>query len=443
MPGRLVDHRGIAGYAPPIAPSLPSFFLVRQAVRGPKVDDVAARVNETLSSLDLSQKVRPGDRVAVTAGSRGIANVATAIAATVAHLRALGAEPFVVPAMGSHGGGTAEGQVELLESYGITEATCGCPIVASMDTVTLGESKLGFPMLFDRVASEADHVVLVNRVKTHTMFTGPVESGLAKMAMIGLGKQAGAAVYHQAIVEHGWTAVIDDVVPVVLEKGKVLAGVALVERGDEETARVEALPAEAILSDEPALLADSRRWMATLPFTDIDLLLVDEIGKNISGAGLDPTVVGRKDSLHMADPARDLRVRFIAARNLSEDTHGNAIGVGIAEFCRSRLLRGMDVEATRLNAFTAGDIAPAMASLDFETDVEIIDIALSMIGLRAPDEARVIWMRSTLAVDVVACSEALGDEADLRDDIEVLTSPAPLPFDGEGNLPDFLPRSGW
>ncbi len=416
---------------------------MRQAVRGPKVDDVAARVTETLSSLDLGRKVRPGDRVAVTAGSRGIANVATAIAATVAHLRALGAEPLVVPAMGSHGGGTAEGQVELLASYGITEATCGCPIVASMDTVSLGESKLGFPMLFDRVASEADHVVLVNRVKTHTMFTGPVESGLAKMAMIGLGKQAGAAIYHQAIVEHGWTTVIDDVVPVVLEKGKILAGVALVERGDEETARVEALPAEAILTDEPALLADSRRWMATLPFTDIDLLLVDEIGKNISGAGLDPTVVGRKDSLHMADPGRDLRVRFIAARNLSEDTHGNAIGVGIAEFCRSRLLRGMDVEATRLNAFTAGDIAPAMASLDFETDVEIVDTALSMIGLRAPHEARAIWMRNTLAVDVVACSDALRDEADLRDDIEVLTSPAPLPFDAEGNLPDFLPRSGW
>ena len=416
---------------------------MRQAVRGPKVDDVAARVNETLSSLDLGQKVRPGDRVAVTAGSRGIANVATAIAATVAHLRALGAEPFVVPAMGSHGGGTAEGQVELLESYGITEATCGCPIVASMDTVTLGESKLGFPMLFDRVASEADHVVLVNRVKTHTMFTGPVESGLAKMAMIGLGKQAGAAVYHQAIVEHGWTAVIDDVVPVVLEKGKVLAGVALVERGDEETARVEALHAEAILTDEPALLADSRRWMATLPFTDIDLLLVDEIGKNISGAGLDPSVVGRKDSLHMADPGRDLRVRFIAARNLSEDTHGNAIGVGIAEFCRSRLLRGMDVEATRLNAFTAGDIAPAMASLDFETDAEIVDIG-------ALDDRAARPARGQSHLDAQHARgrrrrlfrSALRDEADLRDDIEVLTSPAPLPFDGEGNLPDFLPRVG-
>ncbi len=416
---------------------------MRQAVRGPKVDDVAARVNETLSSLDLGQKVRPGDRVAVTAGSRGIANVATAIAATVAHLRALGAEPFVVPAMGSHGGGTAEGQVELLESYGITEATCGCPIVASMDTVTLGESKLGFPMLFDRVASEADHVVARESGEDPHDVHGP---GRERACEDGddRARQAGGCGrlppgHRRARLDGGDRRRRAG----RAREGEGPRGVALVERGDEETARVEALPAEAILTDEPALLADSRRWMATLPFTDIDLLLVDEIGKNISGAGLDPTVVGRKDSLHMADPARDLRVRFIAARNLSEDTHGNAIGVGIAEFCRSRLLRGMDVEATRLNAFTAGDIAPAMASLDFETDVEIVDTALSMIGLRAPHEARVIWMRSTLAVDVVACSEALRDEAELRDDIEVLTSPAPLPFDGEGNLPDFLPRSGW
>ena len=231
--------------------------------------------------------------------------------------------------MGSHGGGTAEGQVEMLATFGITEESCGCPIDARMDVVTLAESKLGFPVLYSKAAAEADHVIVVNRVKTHTMFTGPVESGLTKMAMIGLGKLEGATLYHRAMFEHGWMDVIDDVLPRVIDKGGVLAGVGLVERGDEQTARIEAILGEGIRDREPELLVDSQRWMATIPFTDIDLLLLDEIGKNISGTGLDPTVVGRKDALHHVDVARDLRVRHIAARNLTEETHGNAVGVGL------------------------------------------------------------------------------------------------------------------
>ncbi len=412
-------------------------------MRGPIVTDVAARVHEALSALGLGTRVKPGDRVAVTAGSRGIANIAVAVAATVEHMRTLGAEPFIVPAMGSHGGGTPEGQTELLASFGITPESCGCPIDARMDVVTLAESKLGFPILYSRAASEADHVVVVNRVKTHTMFTGPVESGLAKMATIGLGKLEGAALYHRAMFELGWMDVIDDVMPVVIEKGNILAGLALIERGDEQTARVEAISAESMRDVEPELLADSNRWMATLPFTDVDLLLIDQIGKNISGTGLDPTVVGRKDALHVADPARDLRVRYIAARNLTEETHGNAVGVGFAEFCRSRILREMDVAVTRLNALTAGDVPAAMLPVDYETDGEIIDAVLPLIGLRSPAQGRVLWIRSTLDLDVVACSEALLEEAELRDDIDVLSGLMAMPIDGAGNLPDLLPVTGW
>ena len=404
---------------------------------------MAGRVDDALSSLDLGSRVGSGDRVAVTAGSRGIANIAVAVKATVDHLRRLGAAPFIVPAMGSHGGGTAQGQTDLLASFGITEDFCGCPIDARMDVVTLADSKLGFPILYATAAAEADHVVVVNRVKTHTMFTGPVESGLAKMATIGLGKLEGAALYHRAMFELGWMDVINDAMPIVVERGNLLAGVALVERGDEQTARVEAIAGERILDVEPDLLVDSLRWMATIPFTDIDLLLIDKIGKNISGTGLDPTVVGRKDALHHADPARDLRVRYIAARGLTEETHGNAVGIGLAEFCRSRILREMDVAVTRLNALTAGDVPAAMMPVDFETDAEILDASLALIGLRSPSQARVIWMRSTLEVDLIACSEALLEEAELRDDIEVMSRLMAMPIAEDGNLPDLLPREGW
>ncbi len=430
-------------YDPAIAGVLPSFFLARQSVRGPLVTDVAARVDDALASLDLGTRVQPGQRVAITAGSRGIANIAVAVRATAEHVRSLGAEPVIVPAMGSHGGGTAEGQVGMLATFGITEESCGCPIDARMDVVTLAESKLGFPVLFSKAAAEADHVIVVNRVKTHTMFTGPVESGLTKMAMIGLGKLEGATLYHRAMLEHGWMDVIDDVLPRVIDKGSVLAGVGLVERGDEQSARIEAILGEDIRDREPELLVDSQRWMATIPFTDIDLLLLDEIGKNISGTGFDPTVVGRKDALHHVDAARDLRVRHIAARNLTEETHGNAVGVGLAEFCRSRIVRSMDVAVTRLNALTAGDVPAAMVPIDFETDAEIVDAALALIGLRSPAQARVLWMRSTLHLDVVACSEALLEEAKLRDDIEVLTGLLPMPIGDDGNLPDLLPIEGW
>ncbi|HMK13374.1 MAG TPA: lactate racemase domain-containing protein [Acidimicrobiales bacterium] len=411
-------------------------------MRGPKVEDVAGRVDEALRALDLSARVQPGDRVAVTAGSRGIANIAIATRATVEHVRSLGAEPFIVPAMGSHGGGTPEGQTALLATLGITEESCGCPIDARMDVVMLAESKLGFPVLYAAAAAEADHVVIVNRVKTHTRFAGAVESGLAKMAAIGLGKVEGAALYHQATFELGWMDVIDEVLPIVVDRGHVVAGVALVERGDEQTARVEAIPGEAIRDVEPQLLDDANRWMARLPFSDIDLLVIDEVGKNISGTGLDPTVVGRKDALHVADPHGDVRVRYIAARALTEETHGNAVGIGFAELCRSRVVREMDVAVTRLNALTAGNLPAAMVPVDYETDAEIIDVVLPLLGLRSPSEARVMWIRSTLDIEVVACSEALLEEARLRDDIHVLGDVWPLPLGSDGNLPDLLPLPG-
>jgi hypothetical protein len=415
---------------------LPDFFRVRQRFEGPRVEDVPAAVRETLEPLRLDRQVRRGDTTAVGVGSRGIANLTAVVEEIVRHLRALGAEPFIVPAMASHGGGTAEGQLRILSSYGITEESCGCPIRSSMEVVRVSDSKLGFPVLFDRNAFEADHVVVCNRIKPHTLFSGPIESGLLKMLMIGLGKRDGATLYHRAILEHGYSAVLESAGEELLARCGVCAGVALVERGDDQTARIEALPPERFFSDEPRLLEMARRWMPRLPFSDVHLLLIDEIGKNVSGSGLDTNVVGRKSSLHHAAADQPIRVRFIAVRSLTRATLGNAVGIGVTEFCRSRVLREMDVAATRLNALTAGDLTAAMLPLDYETDAEILEAALPMIGLRQPAEARILWIRNTLQLTEAECSSFLLEEAGRRPDLEVTSALCPLPLDYRGNLPD-------
>jgi hypothetical protein len=422
--------------------SWPRLFRVRQRTRGPVVADVHAAVQEGLAALRLGDRVRPGDSVAVAVGSRGIADIDVAVASTVRHLRDLDADVFVVPAMGSHGGGTAEGQRATLAERGVTEQSCGCPIRSDMATTEVGRAAAGFPLLVDRHAAAADHVVICNRIKPHTMFTGSVESGLVKMLMLGLGKQEGAATYHRAILDRGWEPVVQDAAPVLLHEAKVLAGVALVERADDRTARVAVLPPGRFLVDEPALLDDARARMAKLPFAELDLLLVDRIGKDVSGSGLDVNVVGRKGSPHEPRPDAGVRVRTIAVRGLTDATHGNALGIGLAELCRSRVLREMDVGATRLNALTAGDAPAAMAPLDYETDAELIEAGLRMIGLRAPQEARVCWIRDTLRLHEVLCSETLLADAQARDDLDVVTDPAPLPLGADGNLPDDLPTDG-
>jgi hypothetical protein len=305
-----------------------------------------------------------------------------------------------------------------------------------MEVVRVFDSKLGFPALFDRNAFEANHVVVCNRVKPHTLYSGSIQSGLLKMLMIGLGKRDGAATYHRAILEHGFRAVLEDVSTKLLERCGVLAGVALIERGDDQTAWIEALPPERFFSDEPRLLEMAGRWMPHLPFSDLDLLLVDEIGKNVSGSGLDVNVVGRKSSLHRAAENEPIRVRFIAVRSLTPETLGNAVGIGAAEFCRSRVLREMDSAVTRLNALTAGDLTAAMLPLDYETDAEILDAAVPMIGLRPPAEARILWIRNTLQLGEVECSSILLEEAGQRPDLEVASVLRPLPLDRDGNLPD-------
>jgi hypothetical protein len=415
----------------------PQLFRVRQTFDAPRIDDVAAEVHAQLARLDLGQTVRPGQTVAITAGSRGIANIVLMMRAIVEHLRGLGARPFIVPAMGSHGGGTAEGQRRLIESYGITEAAIGCPIRSNMETVIVGRAPEGFPVHFDRLAFEADHVLVCNRVKPHTAFVGPIESGLMKMLLIGLGNCAGATVYHRAIRDFSFDRIIRSVAAEVMRRCHILAGLAIVENAHDQTARIEAVRPEQFEAREKELLVLARHWLPRLPFSRVDVLLIDRLGKDISGTGLDPNVVGRKLNDHRAMDDEFPQVRRIALRGLTEATHGNAIGLGVAEFCRTDLLRQTDFAATRLNGLVSGHISAAMAPLDYETDREMLAAALGTIGLTEPPEAKLLWIADTLHLTEVECSAAYLAEARQRDDLEILGGLRDLPFDAAGNLPQW------
>jgi hypothetical protein len=412
-------------------------FRVRQLFDAPRVDDVPAEVERQLATLNLSDRISPGQSVAVTCGSRGIANIHLVIKAIAAHLKGIGAEPFIVPAMGSHGGGTAEGQRQVIESYGVTEEFVGCPIRASMETVVVCETDEGFPVHFDRQAYEADHVVVCNRVKPHTNFVGEIESGLMKMMLIGLGKHAGAKIYHRAILDYSFGQIVRSVGRQLLKQCSIVAGVALVENSYDETARIAAVAPEEFEERERELLVLAKEWMPRLLLREVDVLLIDKIGKNISGTGMDTNVIGRKFANSKVGGEEMANVRRIIIRGLRPESHGNATGIGLADFCKTRLVEEMDVEATQINCLTGGSPSGARIPIHYETDRQLLETALPTIGLTEPQDAKVQWIQDTLHLREVECSAAYLEEAQGRDDLEVLTELRDLPLDEEGNLPDW------
>ena len=414
--------------------NLPQIFRVRQKFARPLVDDVAAEVAAQLARLRLTDAVRPGQTVAITAGSRGIANIATILRTTVEYFKSIGARPFLVPAMGRHGGGTTEGQMRVLASFGLTEGAMGCPIRASMETVVVAQAAEGFPVYFDRHAFEADHVLVVNRIKPHTDFAGELESGLMKMLLIGLGKRDGARIYHRAIHDYNFDQIVRSVGERVLSTCHIVGGLAIVENAYDETARIVAVAPQEFVERELELLVQAKAWLGRLPFERVDLLLIDEIGKNISGTGMDTNVVGRKFDTHKAMPHEWPKVRRIYVRGITPETYGNATGIGLAEFCHHRVLEQMDVEATRLNCLTSGRISVGMMPFDYPTDRAALEAALPTIGLAEPGDAKVLWIKNTLDLAEVECGAAYFEEATRRDDLEVLSAVREFPFDAEGNL---------
>ena len=410
----------------------PKILRVRQRFPGPTIDNVESATLEALSGLQIAGRIQSGDSVAITAGSRGISNIANIIRAIATYCDDAGGKPFIVPAMGSHGGGTAEGQTQVLAAYGITEEFCGCPIRASMETVLIGEAVEGFPIYLDKFAQQADHVVICNRIKPHTNFSGDVQSGLMKMMMIGLGKKDGASLYHHAIFDHGFPSIIRSVAPQVVKHANILCGVAIVENGIDETARIEAVEPADFESREKELLELAREWMPSLPFDEIDLLLLDRIGKNISGTGMDTNVIGRKHS----EPEIGPRVRRIAVRGLTKETHGNAAGIGFADFCLSRVIDEMDRDATILNCLTALDIDAGKTPLQYPTDQEMVESALSTLGLTPSQQARLVWIRDTGHIEEFWCSEAFSAEIERNERLSIVDGPVDFAWSGEGMLAD-------
>src|SRR5438874_407954 len=395
----------------------PRMFRVRQTFERPRVEDVPGEVQAQLKRLSLRDKVRPGASVAVTVGSRGIANIHLITKAIVDHLKSIGAKPFIVPAMGSHGGGTAQGQQAIVEGYGITEEFVGCPIRATMETVIVCKTAEGIPVHFDRYAYEADHVVVCGRVKPHTGFVGDIESGLMKMMLIGLGKHNGAKIYHRAINDFSFGQIVRSVAGHILSKCRILAGVATVENGYDETAKLEAVPPEKFEEREKELLVLAKRWMPRLPFREADILILDDFGKNISGSGMDTNVVGRKYLWHEAAPDEWPKIKRIIVRSLTEETHGNAAGIGGAEFCSRRLMEQINLKFTQINCLTGGGPMAAMLPVCLDSEREILDAALGTLGLVEPPDARILWTKNTLQVAEVECSERYLEEARGRDDL--------------------------
>ncbi len=416
--------------------SYPKMIRVRQQFEAPEVDDIAAAVRAEVKGLNLDSTVTPGKSVAVTVGSRGIANIALIIKSVVEELKSLKLEPFIVPAMGSHGAGVAENQRKIVEGYGCTEEYTGAPIRASMETVQVGTTEDGIPVYFDKHAFEADHVVVVGRVKPHTTFVGEIESGLHKMMLIGLGKHKGAELYHRAIVQHSFDRIVRTVAHTVLEKCGVLFGLGIVENQYDRTALLRAVPPENFADGEKELLLLAKKWMPRLPFDHADLLIVDEMGKNISGSGMDSNVIGRKFLDHRAAEKEFPKITRIYIRDLTEETHGNASGLGTAEFTHKRLVDKLDLEMTYINCLTGGHPPSGAIPIYFDSDRKILDVALKSIGLIEPEDAKVIHIKNTLDVVELLVSEPYAPEVEKRDDLSLVDGPSEIEFDGNG---DFLP----
>lgn len=384
----------------------PRMCRIRQTFERPVLEDVSTAVDSQLRQLNLSSKVNAGQSVAITVGSRGIANIAQIAKAVVDHVKSLNAIPIIIPAMGSHGGATAEGQKQLIAGFGVTEEFLGCEIRSSMETVIVAETPQGIPVHFDKNAYSADHLIVMGRVKPHTGFVGNVESGLHKMMLIGLGKHAGALMYHRAIKNYSFEEIVTAVAEIVIKKCRVLAGVAIVENAYDETALIEAVSPEKFYEREVELLKQAVAWMPKLPFDHADLLIVDQIGKNISGTGMDTNIVGRKYNDHVATERDHTNIKRIFVRGLTPKSKGNATGIGIAEFTLQRCVDQINIESTRINCITSSHPTGAMIPCVYENDKDAINDALKTIGLTEPEDAKVMHIKDTLHLAELEISEA-------------------------------------
>ena len=392
-------------------------------------DRVEAAAVEAVASLEFDG-VPEGGEVAVGAGSRGIANLPSIVSGVVGAVRDAGYDPFVFPAMGSHGGATAEGQREMLDSLGVTPEAIGCEIRSSMEVVRVGETPdRGVPVYADAHAAGADAIVPVNRVKPHTDYDGPVESGLSKMLVIGMGKQRGAKTAHEWAVDWSFRNMIPEIAEKLLVELPVAGGVAIVEDQFDDTAVIEGVPPSGFLDREAELLELAYDRLPTIPFDDVDVLVLDRQGKDVSGQGMDTNVIGRRP-FAINEPEPELPdVKRIFVRELTETTHGNAMGMGSADFVGRDVAAELDSATTLINAITASTTRGVRLPPVVETDRAGLVASLSTVGVVGPGDARVLRATDTMRLDRLYASAALVEEARERDDLRVLAEPSPIEFD--------------
>ncbi|GEM_PF-51345 len=380
-----------------LSSGLPDLVRVRQRFPSRPSVCVARVLEQQWSSLGMGERIAAGARVALTAGGRGVRDMVPTLRTVADLVRQAGGSPFVVPCMGSHGGATAAGQREVLAALGVTEEGVRAPLLSSMDVVQVGESRFGTPVWVARDLAEADAVVVVNRVKSHTDFSGSIESGLVKMLVIGAGKHRGAEVAHRLAVRHGFPTILEESATIVLERLPVLCGIALVQDEHERTAEVHVVPAAEIVDREPLFLARAEAMMPAIPFESFDCLLLDEIGKEISGAGMDSKVIGRINVRGAVSPEQP-RIRRIVVRDLTPASHGNAIGIGSADFTTTRLLATIDREATAVNCITSTAPESGRLPIAFDRDVDALKAACQTSGAMSPSEFSLVWLRNTLSL---------------------------------------------
>jgi hypothetical protein len=404
--------------------------FVRQKLHKADIQDIELKVKDGISKLPLH--IKPGDTVAITAGSRGISNISTVIHSCVTYLSELGLRPFVIPSMGSHGGANAKGQLDVLDALGVSESSMGIPIRSEMDVTCIGEISNGTKVLLSTPAIKADHIVVINRIKPHTKFMSDIESGLCKMLTIGLGKAEGAALFHRAAVTHSF-GIIKEAAEMIIEKCNILFGIALLEDACGGLSHIEAIAPPKIIQREKILLKRAYDHMGRIPFGSIDLLIVDTIGKNISGIGMDSNVTGRHRDI-TGDFNIPPNVKRIFVRNLSPDSDGNANGIGLADFTTQRLVDAIDMKKTYINAIAA--ISPEKASIPihFDRDIDVIDACAKSLGRESLQHARIVRIKDTSHLEVLQVSVAFESEISQSNNLDILSPWQPLEFDRKGNI---------
>jgi hypothetical protein len=407
-------------------------LVVRQNFPDRRISDIPAEVSKQLAASGFAARVKPGARIAIGVGSRGIHNIAAIVRGVVRYWQEQGMRPFLFPAMGSHGAASAQGQADVLAHYGITEATMGCPLVSQLEVISLGKTADGIEAFMDRMAYESDGVMLVGRVKWHTDFAGKIESGLCKMMAIGLGKFAGAQRYHTYAYRLGLEHVIRTVGRQVLASGRILGGLAILEDAWHNTAKLEAVPVEAMEQREEANLALVKSWMARIP-VDADILILDEIGKNISGAGMDTKVVNRGVNGEYNPWPDTPRFERLFVRDLSDLTYNSGVGLGMADVVTNRMVDRIDWEPTWINSLTANTPAAIRTPIHFPTDRECLERIAPTVGRLDLEEVTFCWIRNTMELGRLAVSENLRAAFERKPEVEI-EGIIDFEFDSNSNL---------